>query len=233
MLKSVNVLNLGKIDLIHHTPNPELTIVNTARVSFAKTKEVMDKTDERLINYLIKWKHFSPIRHVMISFRVRLPIFVKNQFIKHQIGCNYGLEQHLDSAFNEISGRYVEFKEEFFSPDKFRKQSKDNKQATIDEEIDESDKAREIFNATISQSYEAYENLLKLGVGREIARTVLPLGLYTEFIWTASLQAVLNFISLRSSEHAQYEIRVYAQVMREMLSEIVPTVMKAWDENGY
>lgn len=229
MLKSINLLNLGRIDLIHHTPNPELMVVNSARVSFGRWKDVMDASDEKLIDYLIKNRHDSPIRHVMIAFRVKLPIFVQRQFWKHLIGCNYNTQQNLDTAFNEISGRYVEFKEEFYSPQEFRKQSTNNKQATTDEEIEESDKAREIFNNTISQSYKAYKDLLNLGVGREIARTVLPLGLYTEFVWSASLQAVLNFISLRSSDHAQYEIRVYADAMLEMLQDIVPTIMKSWN----
>lgn len=227
--RTVEVLNKGFITLVFAPDNGDLTVVNAARVSFNKFKTEFDNGDAKLIDFLVREKHDSPMRHVNMTFRIKAPEFVMRQWYKHIVGAAYTVAREPDHAWNEVSGRYVEYNDEFYSPDLFRKQSKNNKQATTNEEIEGADLARKIYDDTISQSYTNYKELLALGVGREIARTVLPLGFYTEVIWTASLQAVLNFISLRDHDGAQHEIRVYAQALRELIKDVVPETMKAWE----
>lgn len=229
--KTINVLNKGFITLVFAPTNGDLIVVNAARVSFDISKEVFDDKDAKLIDYLVRNKHDSPIRHVNMTFRIKAPEFVMRQWYKHIVGASYTVAREPDHAWNEVSGRYVEYDEEFYIPDKFRKQSKNNKQATTDEEIDAAEQAHALYAETISNAYAKYKELLGMGVGREIARTVLPVGFYTEVIWTASLQAILNFISLRDHEHAQHEIRVYAQALRELIKEVVPETMVSWEKH--
>lgn len=230
MEQTIKVLNHGSIDFINSTPNPELAIVNAARVSFGKWKNELDTSDERLIEYLIKNKHDSPIRHVHMTFRIKAPEFVMRQWYKHIVGIEYSPAPEKDHAWNEISGRYIEYEDEFYYPDSFRQQSKSNKQATTDVEVSDVEAAQAEYALANKNAYISYKKLLELGVGREIARCILPQSLYTSIIWTCSLQAILNFISLRDHEHAQYEIRVYAQALRELLKDIIPHVMAAWDK---
>lgn len=206
-------------------------VVNAARVSFGKQHETLDNSDKKLIEYLVKNKHDSPMRHVQLSFRIKAPEFVMRQWYKHIVGCTFTDFREVDHAWNEISGRYVEYKDEFYFPDVFRKQSKDNKQATINENIECVSEATEIYNHVVKTSFESYNKLLELGVGREIARTILPLNFYTEVIWTASLQAVLNFISLRNHSHAQYEIQMYAKAIKELVHNVAPITMEAWEKH--
>lgn len=227
----VSVLNAGSISLVNAPTNGDLTVVNAARVSFAKFKDTFDMNDAKLIDFLVREKHDSPLRHVMFTFRIKAPEFVMRQWYKHVVGISYTVAREIDHAWNEVSGRYVAYKDEFYYPDKFRKQSKDNKQATIDDAIDRADEAAEEYKKATALAYESYARLLEMGVGREIARTILPLNFYTEVIWTASLQAILNFISLRDHDGAQYEIKVYARALREMIRPYVSETMKAWDKH--
>jgi len=229
--KSIPVLNHGFVTLISAPPNGDLLAVNAARVSFGKKHSEFERGDRGLINFLVQHKHDSPFRHVQITFRVKAPEFVMRQWYKHIIGIAYTPAREPDHAWNEISGRYVEYPDEFYYPETFRKQSIDNKQATVDEEIDEADRARALYKTTVEQAYASYKDLLDLGVGREIARTVLPLNFYTEVIWTASLQAVMNFILLRDHEGAQQEIREYAVAVKELLKEVAPFTMAAWEKH--
>jgi thymidylate synthase (FAD) len=228
-MKTTNVLNKGFITLIAAPENGDLTVVNAARVSFNKSKDELDSGDAKLIEFLVKNKHDSPLRHVNMTFRVKAPEFVMRQWYKHVVGIAYTVAREPDHAWNEVSGRYVEYDEEFYYPETFRKQSKNNKQATTCEEIDGAAEARLLYAKTIDDAYKAYKSLLSIGVGREIARTVLPLSFYTEVIWTASLQAILNFISLRDHDGSQHEIRVYALALRELIKDVVPETMKAWE----
>jgi len=212
----------------------ELDIVNAARVSFGKQKSVFDESDERLIKYLITNKHMSPIRQVMIRISIRAPEFVLRQWVKHLVGieaCStHATQLH---AFNEISSRYV-LLDEFYVPQEWRLQSKDNKQSSSDEKMsDEKNKeCSEIYQQTIDTILTNYHKLIdEHGVAKELARTLLPLSIYTESIWTMSLQAVLNFIDLRTHPHAQYEIRQYAYIMEDIVKEKFPIVYKYWHSN--
>jgi thymidylate synthase (FAD) len=228
--RKIKVLDRGHVTLID-CMGDDLTVVNSARVSFGNKKSELDDKDIKLINYLVKNKHDSPLRHVQIQFRVKAPEFVMRQWYKHVVGIGYTDMREVDHAWNEISGRYIKYDPEFYYPSKFRQQSKDNKQATKDKAVDNTKGARAAYNAAVSLSYNMYNQLLKLGVGKEQARCVLPVAFYTEVIWTVSLQAVLNFISLRDHEHAQWEIREYAKAVRELVEEIAPHTVKAWDKH--
>lgn len=214
----LSVLDRGFVRLIDHM-GTDLTVVNAARVSFGKRKEAFDDKDAQLVDYLAEHEHTAPFRHAYLTFHVKAPIFVFRQWMKHRIA----------SDFNEISGRYVEFPEdEFYLPDTFRQQAKVNKQGS-EGEIDAANRelARETFLAACRNSVAEYKKLIELGVCREQARCVLPVGLYSEVYWTASLQAVAHFLHLRLDAHAQWEIRQYAQAVRDLVQPIFPASLKA------
>lgn len=229
--KNIDVLNHGFVSLVSYPQcGGDLIAVNAARVSFGKKHDKFEDTDKGLIAYLIKNKHDSPFRHVQLTFRIKAPEFVMRQWYKHIVGISYTPEREVDHAWNEVSGRYVEMSDEFYFPESFRSQSTDNKQATTDQEIDASDEANKIYRESTEFSYQAYTKLLKLGVGKEISRAILPLNFYTEVMWTASLQAVMNFILLRDHDHAQHEIREYAQAIRKLIKDIAPITLDAWEK---
>jgi thymidylate synthase (FAD) len=214
----LTVLDRGFVRLIDHMGS-DLSVVNAARVSFGKRKDVFDAADGKLINYLAEHDHTSPFRHTALTFHVKAPIFVFRQWMKHRIA----------SEFNEISGRYVEFpEEEFFVPGSFRRQAKVNKQGSEGEVGGaEGVQARELFLAACRNSVAQYKAMIALGVCREQARCVLPLGLYSEVYWTVSLQAAAHFIRLRSDSHAQWEIQQYAQAVRQVVETVFPAGLKA------
>lgn len=225
-----NVLddNIGFIHLNDSMGN-DLTIVNSARVSFQKRKDLMDKSDIGLVKYLAENKHWSPFRHVMLQFHVKAPEIVGRQWYKHVIGSDYTFKDH---AWNEVSGRYVVYDEEFYIPTKLRKQSEDNKQASMDEEPEDHDLSRGKYVDSLQRSYNVYRELIEMGVSKEQARGVLPVSFYTEWYWTASLQAVMNFIQLRDHEHAQWEIQQYARAMKELILPVAPIGIAALLENA-
>ena len=224
-------LNDGKsrIELINSMGN-DLSIVNDARASFEKSSAELNDKDIKLINYLIKHQHTSPFRGVVFKFKVKAPLYICRQWWKHVIASNHNDEQ---LGWNEKSFRYVAIADhnEFYIPPTFRKQSKNNKQATIGSlEEDVNQQAIAIYQEQCENSYQAYSKLLELGVGREQARGVLIPSVYTSWVWTVSLQALLNFISLRLGAGAQSEIGAYAQAIVELIKPIVPVSMEAWSK---
>lgn len=215
---SISVLDRGFVRLIDHM-GTDLTVVNAARVSFGKRKEAFDAKDAELVDYLAQHEHTAPFRHAYLTFHVKAPIFVFRQWMKHRIA----------SDFNEISGRYVEFPDgEFFVPESFRQQAKVNKQGS-EGEIPEAQRgqAREAYLAACRSSVAEYKKLIELGVCREQARCILPLALYSEVYWTVSLQAAAHFLHLRLDAHAQWEIRQYAEAVRELIEPLFPESLKA------
>ncbi len=207
----------------------DLTVVNSARVSFGKRKEKFDESDRKLVKYLAKHKHWSPFRHLMVQFHVKAPEFVMRQWYKHVVGIETtSTSSAKDHAWNEISGRYVPVTD-FYSPNNWRRQSEDNKQAS-EGSIDNQDAANNVFTEVMQHVLNSYEKLLELGVAKEQARMILPLNQYTEVYWTASFQAIMNFIDLRDEATAQWEIREYAKAMKEMMLEIYPETTKIWFE---
>jgi thymidylate synthase (FAD) len=217
------VLDRGFVKLIDRMGS-DLSVVNAARVSFGKRKETFDDADAKLIRYLAEHDHTSPFRHTALTFHVKAPIFVFRQWMKHRIA----------SEFNEISGRYVEFPEdEFYLPGTFRRQAKVNKQGSEGElEGPEAAQAKALYLDACRTAVKQYKALIALGVCREQARCVLPLGLYSEVYWTVSLQAAAHFIRLRTDSHAQWEIQQYAQAVRRVVEEVFPVGLRALLEEG-
>ena len=220
----------SRIELIDSMGN-DLSIVNDARASFEKTSHELNEKDIKLINYLIEHEHTSPFRGVAFKFKVKAPLYICRQWWKHVIASNHNEEQ---LGWNEKSFRYVAIDDsnEFYIPPTFRQQSKNNKQATIgslDKEIN--NQAIAIYQQQCESSYQAYSQLLQLGVGREQARGVLVPSVYTSWVWTVSLQALLNFIGLRLGAGAQSEIGAYAQAIVELIEPVVPVSMAAWSKH--
>ena len=220
----------GYIELVDYMGAGDLAVVNAARVSFGKRKTELDDADVKLIRYLAQHKHMSPFRHLQLTFVIHTSEVVCRQLYKHQVGCAFSSGEFREAAtvWNEISGRYVEFPNEFHQITKFRKQHKSNKQASqADSLVDDNQKAREVYDRTIRESFKAYEELLALGVCKEQARFVLPVGFMNTLTWTASLEAVVNFIKLRDHDGAQLEIRKLAQAMHTLVKPLAPASVAA------
>jgi len=222
------VLDKGFIEVIDSLGN-DLTVVNSARVSFGKRKTKFDKSDERLVRYLAKHKHYSPFRHLQVQFHLKAPEFVMRQWYKHVVGIETTSNSSTkDHAWNEISGRYVEY-DEFYEPTEFRKQSDDNKQAS-EGLIELQSSTNSLWKNTHDIIVTTYNEMLERGMAKEQARCILPLTLYTEVYWTASFQAVMNFIELRNEKTAQIEIQDYAKVLLDLMLEVYPMTTKLWAE---
>ena len=222
------VLDKGFVEVIDCL-GTDLTVANSARVSFGKRKDKYDAGDERLVRYLAKHKHFSPFRHLIVQFHIKAPEFVTRQLYKHVVGIETTSSSITkDHAWNEISGRYVAV-EEYYIPKNWRQQSEDSKQASIGS-VKEQEEATEAYAAALQVGKHYYEKLLELGVAKEQARILLPLSQYTEFYWTASFQSIVNFIDLRDKPDAQWEIREYAKVLKKQLFELYPMTTQIWED---
>lgn len=220
----------AKIVLIDHMGS-DLSVVNAARVSFGKRQESLSPRDIKLIHYLAKEKHMSPFRHVCFSFLLEgVSEVLCRQLYKHQVGCSYTSGEFRETAtvWNEVSGRYVEFDPDFYIPEGFREQSPDNKQASLkDVLVDKQKEAQEVYQTSIQKSFDAYQELLKLGVCREQARMVIPLSFRNSLIWTASLEAVAHFIRLRKHPGAQVEMQRLAEAIEELIHPYCPESLSA------
>lgn len=188
----------------------DLAVVNAARVSYGKQKNEFDDKDERLIRYLLEHGHTSPFRHVILQYRIECPIYVERQLFKHQVGM----------SANSISGRYVDFSDSYHQIEQFRYQSDSSKQGSAGNlETSKNEEALMWQQTAIDVCRRAYDNLVRLGVAKEQARTVLPLCLNTTFIWTGSLQAFINLFSQRLKPDAQQETRELVQLMLNRLEQ--------------
>ena len=224
-----NVLDKGFVEVIDSLGS-DLTVVNSARVSFGKRKEKFTDGDRKLVRYLAKYKHFSPFRHIQVQFHIKAPEFVMRQWYKHVVGIETTSNSSTkDHVWNEISGRYVPV-EDFYTPEIFRQQSEDNKQAT-EGAVKDQETAKHHWDVAMFHAKEQYDKLLKMGVGKEQARGILPLNQYTEVYWTASFQAIMNFIELRYEKTSQWEIQEYAKVLLDIVTELFPETTKAWMPN--
>ena len=202
-----------------HVMGDDLMVVNAARVSFAKETSEFKEQDAKLINYLAKHNHISPFFHPQIQFCIKMPIFVAREWYRHQIGFSR----------NEVSRRYVSDTPECWdpTPEEFRAKDEKVKQGSKETPVELSDTAKDVYATTTRISLEAYDELLKLGVAPEIARTVLPQSMYTEFIETGSLAAYARLYKLRTSPDAQREIQKYAHMIGDLLAEKFPVSWKA------
>jgi thymidylate synthase (FAD) len=226
----IDVLDKGFIEVVDSLGN-DLTVVNSARVSFGKRKSVWSAADRRLVKYLAKYKHYSPFRHLQVQFHIKAPEFVMRQWYKHVVGIETSSNASTkDHAWNEISGRYVPV-EDFYTPDVWRKQSEDNKQAS-EGVLDDLQQKRmtSTYNEFMRQVEMAYDRMIDAGMAKEQARIILPLNQYTEVYWTASFQAIMNFIELRNEKTSQWEIQEYAKVLLECMYETFPKITEIWAE---
>tara|TARA_A100001011_G_scaffold379234_1_gene444983 strand:+ start:4380 stop:5087 length:708 start_codon:yes stop_codon:yes gene_type:complete len=216
---------IGNVEYIQHMGD-DLTIVNSARVSFGKTKEELDGKDEKLINYLISHKHTSTLEHNTVTFRFTVPLFVRSQHHRHRTW-----------SYNEISRRYTDVDMSFYEPSEFRTQHKSNRQASNSDELinpvlipDLSDldyglKASDCIKSHHELSLRLYNNLLKNGVCREQARGVLPQNLYTQYYGTVNLNNLLKFIELRTHDGAQWEIQRVAIACLDIAETLWPVTV--------
>lgn len=208
------------VDLIDHMGS-DLTVVNAARVSFNKESTldngVVSEKDEKLIKYLAEHKHWSPAAHTSIQFRIKAPIFLARQLVKHFVG----------NAWNEVSRRYVDFEPEFYVPESWRGRPEGSlKQGSGDTIDNYSEHADALLESATNYSLEIYNELLKLNVAPELARMVLPLNSMTEWYWTGSLYYWARVCKLRISNHAQYEAQYAAKLISEHCSNLFPVSWK-------
>jgi len=197
----------------------DLTVVNAARVSFAKVSKELSEKDEKLIRYLATNKHFSPFRHVMVQLHIKAPEFIARQAWKHTVGGSYEFK---DTGWNELSGRYVNYEETLWFPEYFRGKAQDKKQGSLDTAHKYSNYWREIFIEKTEELYGIYQRMVEDGIAPEQARTILPLNFYTEWYWTLSLQAAAHFYALRIDPHAQKEIQEYARGIDKIMKSVTP-----------
>jgi thymidylate synthase (FAD) len=190
----------------------DLTVVNAARVSFAKESTVITEGDKKLIKYLATHGHISPFFHPQVRLRVKMPIYVAREWFRHTIGF----------ARNEVSRRYVDSEPEIFLPSELRARDERVKQGSKAESIAENDSVVDLIKCFQTASLETYNTLLEKGVAPEVARGVLPQNMYTEFVETGSLYAYARLCRLRLDPHAQKEIRDYAQAVSDMLAPLFP-----------
>ena len=216
---------IGFVELVDAVGD-DLPVVNSARVSFGKHKVKLSKKDEKLIKYLIKHKHTSTLEHCFVTFRIKVPLFVRSQHHRHRTW-----------SYNEISRRYTDFDIEFYEPAFFRTQHESNRQASNEHilidpvlenwQLEASDCVRMHHEASLK----FFNELIEVGVCREQARGVLPQNMYTEYYASANLNNILKFIDLRTHEGAQKEIQDVAFAMLDIITKLYPVTVGAYREN--
>lgn len=222
----VDLLDNGFVRLDGYMAD-DMSVVNSARVSFAKNED--DKTkltnaDKGLINFLMRERHGTPFEHNSFRFHVKCPVFVAREWFRHRIG-----------SFNEFSARYSEVPNEFFVPELSVVRTQTGKpgaymfeQVSMEVAMRSKNSIHEAYKA----AYKSYMEMINDGVAKELARVVLPVGMYTQFYWTVNARSIMNFCSLRSAETAQMEIRDYSVAIEQMFSSIMPVTANAWLENN-
>jgi len=222
--------NYGRVDYVQHV-GTDLTVVNSARVSFGKEQAILNERDKKLINYLIRHRHTSTLEHCVVTYRFIVPLFVRSQHHRHRTW-----------SYNEISRRYTDVNIKFYEPQLFRTQHKSNRQASnADDLVDpimtvisemssepRKIKASELVSMHHLSSLKLYDDLMDVGVCREQARGVLPQNLYTEYYGTVNLNNLLKFIDLRTHEGAQWEIQKVAEACLEIATDLYPETVGAY-----
>jgi len=221
--QSIQVLDHGFVRL-DDAMATDLSVVNAARVSFARRKEEMDDSDAGLIRFLMRDRHGTPFEHNSFRFHIRAPIFVAREWMRHRIG-----------SFNEFSMRYAKATDDFYVPEPNDVRTQVGKPGAYSFDPvspDVAEATREELRVVYDTAFAAYERLVELGVARELARCVMPVGAYTEFYWTVNARALMNFVSLRAAETAQREIRRYAEACEHFFAEQMPVTFEAFVASG-
>ena len=224
--KSIELYNdgIGKVEYVSHM-GTDLTVCNSARVSFGNEKEALDERDCKLINYLIRHRHTSTLEHNVITFRFSVPLFVRSQHHRHRTW-----------SYNEISRRYTDVDIKFYEPQAFRTQHKSNRQASNAEDLRDPLVWRHLSCEAASKAVREhhagclkfFNTLLDTGICREQARGVLPQNMYTEYYGTVNLNNLLKFIDLRTHEGAQWEIQKAAEACLEIATDLWPVTVSAY-----
>ena len=230
--KTIHIYNddIGSVSLVA-SMGSDITVVNSARVSFGIEKEELNERDKNLINYLIRHKHTSTLEHNLITFKFCVPLFVRSQHHRHRTW-----------SYNEISRRYTDKDLKFYQPDEFRTQHKSNRQASNENELinpimhryhPESSEPQKVLASDVMKNfhYEAlrlFDDMIAAGVCREQARGVLPQNLYTEYYGTVNLNNLLKFIDLRTHEGAQWEIQKVAEACLDIATELFPITVGSY-----
>ena len=201
----------------------DLSVVNSARVSFGRRVTELGDADAGLIRFLMRERHGTPFEHNSFRFHIRCPIFVAREWFRHRVG-----------SFNEFSMRYARATDDFYVPEPDDVRTQVGKPGAysfepVDPELAET--TREELRAVYEAAYAAYARLVEQGVARELARAVMPVGSYTEFYWTGNARSLMNFVSLRAAETAQREIRRYADACERFLEEKMPVTYAAFVAN--
>ena len=202
----------------------DLSVANSARVSFAKRKEMMDESDAGLIRFLMRDRHGTPFEHNAFRFHIRCPLFVAREWFRHRVG-----------SFNEESARYHQLEGDFYVPALEDVRSQVGKPGAYSFEPlseDEAADVRAALDAAYARAYGVYQELIERGVAKEIARCVLPMGTFTQFYWTVNARSLMNFLSLRNAPTAQYEIRRYAEALETVLADQMPVTYEAFVAGG-
>jgi thymidylate synthase (FAD) len=220
---SIRVLDHGFVRLDDAMAS-DLSVVNSARVSFGRRKDELDEADAGLIRFLMRDRHGTPFEHNAFRFHVRCPIFVAREWFRHRVG-----------SFNEFSMRYAKATDAFYVPEREDVRTQVGKPGAysfepVDEELAEA--TREDLKSVYDTAYATYQRLVDQGVARELARAVLPVGAYTEFYWTVNARALMNFVSLRAAETAQREIRRYADAVETFFAAHMPITHESFVANG-
>lgn len=211
-------INIELIDFM----GDDLTVSNTARVSFAKWKEEFDDKDARLIDYLAAHEHLSPFRHTAISLRCKAPVFLARQLGKHQAGLSW----------NEVSRRYVDVDIEFFVPDSWRSRPSDGiKQGSGVTHYNSPVWAEELEYYHL-HSYNLYSNMLQDGIAPEMARMVLPQSMMVDWVWTGNLLSFFHVYRMRSGEGAQAEAKEFAEKLKGVIQPLFPHCFEALENNA-
>ena len=207
-------------NLVDHMGS-DLTVVNAARVSFAKVSNELNDNDERLINYLAAHGHWSPFAHAFLQYRIKAPVFVARQLVKHQVGL----------CWNEVSRRYVDDPPEFYNPTIWRGRPQNSKQGS-DGEVEDQNSAKLILEQTNLLAYKNYNALIAQGVAPEQARMILPQTMMTEWYWSGSLQAFARVCNQRLDDHSQEETRAIAAMIQEQAMAKFPVSWIALSEQS-
>lgn len=213
------VLNHGFVELVDVMGNDH-AIAQAARCSTQKSDKT-DGDDNGLIHRLMRDRHTTPFEMVEFKFNCKMPIFVARQWIRHRT-----------ASVNEMSARYSVLPSEFFEAESFRAQSKGGNKQIAEGDIDPvlQDATLDKYRFMAGRSYDLYQTALERGIGRELARTCLPVSIYTQWFWKIDLHNLFHFLGLRLALDAQYEIRVYAEAIADMVKQIVPMAWEAFDE---
>ncbi len=227
--KEFKCLNLGHVQLVDYMGG-DYSVAQAARTSYA-TKAwgdgtgFLDPKDVGLVNYLMAHRHSTPFEMLQIKLRMKMPLFIARQLIRHRT-----------VSVNEVSARYTKLPDDFYvpEPENVNFQSTENKQGRGGTfELEEAMREIDLIKSEQAHAYAAYEGRISRGMAKELARVNLPLSIYTEWYWDQNLWNMLHMLSLRMDSHAQYEIRVYANAIHEILMAVAPSCVRAWEEHFF